>query len=292
MRCKNMLLGSALALAGTLAGTLAIAPAFAQTTAPAAQTAPAVEPAATPTNDTATKVAPVAHHVRTASSESLSERNTTKQLNEQQLALAQSGQNAQTAQAQPTAMTPAPTQGQAATAGQAGGYSSNPAAGTTDLNASSAGNPQSSMSAPSTEATGSAPAPGDTNSNVGPDQNPGSRASATDSNAMPKMAANTPSAAANLSAASSGSAVPVTQVQNAQQTLAAAKVQGAGGKPLGTVQQITSDTNGAPAKVQVELDQSLGFGARSVWINADQLQYLPQNNAVTTTLTPEQLNSM
>lgn len=86
--------------------------------------------------------------------------------------------------------------------------------------------------------------------------------------------------------------VPVTQVQNAQQTLASAKLQGPGGKPLGLVQQITRDTNGAPAKIQVELDQSLGFGVRSVWIDANQLQYLPQNNTVTTTLTPAQLNSM
>ena len=86
--------------------------------------------------------------------------------------------------------------------------------------------------------------------------------------------------------------MPLGQVPNAKQTLANAKVQGASGQPIGTVTEVSSDKSGTATKVQVKLDQTSGTGGRSVWINADQLQYQPQNNALTTTLTPEQLSTM
>jgi hypothetical protein len=88
-------------------------------------------------------------------------------------------------------------------------------------------------------------------------------------------------------------AEPLTQVQNPQQTLASAKVVGTSGNTIGTVSQIQRDSNGATSKVEVKLDQSMGAGSRTVWIKADQLQYLPQNNELTTPLTPQQvMNSM
>jgi hypothetical protein len=257
MRCRNMLLSSVLALAGTLA----VAPGFAQSAQPT-PSAPDTQSSASPSTSSAAPSHRARHHVRTAPRESRSERKTTEQLNEQQLAQAQSGTNAQTA--------------------QAGAVSSDAQAG---------------MAAPSTEATGTAPAPADTNSNVSPNQNLSSTSASDTSatSAQAKVAANsspTTPQTTQTPSPTQGSAVPVTQVQNAQQTLAQAKVENTSGKPLGTVQQISRDANGAPAKVQVELDQSLGLGVRSVWINADQLQYEPQNNAVTTNLTPDQLNSM
>jgi hypothetical protein len=97
---------------------------------------------------------------------------------------------------------------------------------------------------------------------------------------------------ASHSGAGSRGTIALTQVQNAQQTLASAKLQGTIGQQLGTVQQISNDANGAPAKVQVKLDPSLGMGERSVWIGAVQLQYQPDTNVVTTTLSPEQLSTM
>jgi hypothetical protein len=97
---------------------------------------------------------------------------------------------------------------------------------------------------------------------------------------------------ASHSAAGSRGTMALTQVQNAQQTLASAKLQGTTGQQIGIVQQVSNDANGTLGKILVKLDPSLGMGTRSVWIDADQLRYQPDTNAVTTTLSPEQLSTM
>ena len=261
MRCKTVFLCGVTAVA--LAGATAFGPAFAQTqNAPATQSAPADQAApdqsstAASTDATTSGTAAVhhaRHHARTASTESGSERNTTKELNEQQLAQAQAGgpvaQNAQPAQSTDVAeagsgAAPSETGGQAG-AGQAG--------------------------------TAYAQPPGKTMA----DNAPAGAQSGNASSEAQSTASSTPS-----------SAVPVSQVQNAKQTLASASLKNTGGQQIGTVQKIMSDTKGAPTKVQVKLDESKGMGPRSVWIDANQLQYQPQDNSVITNLSPEQLNSM
>jgi hypothetical protein len=276
MRCKTMLLGGATILA--LAGALVSAPASAQSTN--TQQAPAAQSGQSNDTQTATQTTHAAvhrhHHVRTASNESRQERATTKQLNEQQLAQATTAANTQTAQleqtpAQPeTGSTATPSDQSASTdTGQSNSAlaanAPNPAATT----------PRSSESAPTSKA----------------DNSQDSASSAVD--AM----ANTPkpqrTAQNGSSAPPPAGAEPLTQVQNPQQTLASAKVVGTSGTTIGTVSQVQSDSSGAPSKVEVKLDQSMGAGTRSVWINADKLQYLPQDNELTTPLTPQQvMNSM
>jgi hypothetical protein len=274
MRCRNMLMGSALALTGALALT----PGVAQTTpnappnAPAEQSAPAGAPAdqpaaqngavsgtdsSTPDQTASDQAATVhhRHHTRTASTESRAERRTTNDLNKQQLAQAQAAdqQGQQMAQTQSTAMT-----------------SGSPASSADQSNAGGDHN-----IGPTSE----------------PDKTADSASASSQQNAMTAENTSPQNMSAPSSAAQSGP-TPVSQVQNAQQTLASAKVQSTGGKKLGTVQAITNDPNGTPTKVQVELDQSLGMGKRSVWINADQLQYEPRDNALTTSLSPDQLSTM
>jgi hypothetical protein len=288
-----MLLGGATALALTVALT----PGFAQTTqnAPAQQSTPADQTQADPSaaqsgNATGTDASATdqtstpsvhhhRHHLRTAATESGSERRATNDLNKQQLAQAQAADQ-QIAQGQ-SAMA---TGNSASPADQANG--SGPDTGQ-----------RSAMNAPSTEGSGSAQAPGETESNTGPMSAPDKTAdSASPSSQQNTMTAeNTSPGAQNMSAPSAGPQTgpePVSQVRNAQQTLASAKVQSTGGTKIGTVQAITNDPNGTPTKVQVELDQSLGMGKRSVWINADQLQYEPRDNALTTSLSPDQLSTM
>jgi len=266
---------------------MALTSGFAQTeNTPASQSAPADQSSpqngatsGTASTTTDQNAMPTAHHhrhhMRTASSESRSERRTTNDLNKQQLAQAEAADQQGPQMAQ----------------------------GSSPANASYQGN---GANAPSMEISGSAPAPSRTDSNVGPTSEPDKNAdtvnapsqqhadNAGTNSSQTAMAENASSGTQNMSAASTPQSgpMPVTQVQNAQQTLASAKVQGEGGKPIGTVQAITRDPDGTPTKVQVELDQSLGMGKRSVWIDADQLKYEPRDNAVTTNLSPDQLSTM
>jgi hypothetical protein len=236
-----------------LAGALSFAAANAQTPYSMPQQSPAAQTPATPTQDATTGTAnkaTTAHHrrhrVHTASNESRQERETTKKLNEQQLAQATS-QQSQVAQAQAAALSQQ-TQQSATASGQ-------------------------------TEASGDA-----SNANA---------ADAAMANATPQSSPmKTAQADQGTPDSSPQQAEPLTQVQNAQQTLASAQVRNAGGKTIGTVSNIQKDPSGTPTKVEVKLDQSLGMGNRSVWIDADQLKYEPQDNALTTNLSPAQLNTM
>jgi hypothetical protein len=96
----------------------------------------------------------------------------------------------------------------------------------------------------------------------------------------------------NVGAPAGVQAVPLTQVPNAQQTLGSAKVTRPDGSPVGTVQEIDRDSGGMVTRVEVRLDQSLGVGTRSVWINARKLYYQPQEKRLTTILSAVQLSTM
>jgi hypothetical protein len=279
MRCRNMLLG---ATALALGAVMAAAPAFAQTqTMPAQQSAvqsPADQAPSAVDSDPSAAGQDAAtsarhqrhHHMRTTPTDSPSERRMTNDLNKRQLAQAEAAdqQVQQTAQGQsPSGPAGSPADGDQANGGQDD-------------------NQRAAMNAPSTEVSAATPDQTD----IGPRSEPDRTA---DSAAPSGMNASAGAHQADgASTARQTGPTPVTGVQNAQQTLAAANVQGSGGKMIGTVQAITNDPNGTPRKVQVELDQSLGMGKRSVWINADQLTYQPQDNAVTTTLSPDQLSTM
>jgi hypothetical protein len=96
----------------------------------------------------------------------------------------------------------------------------------------------------------------------------------------------------NVGAPAGAQAVPLVQVPNAQQTLASAKVTRPDGSPVGTVQEIDHDSSGTVTRVEVRLDERLGMGTRSVWINARKLYYQPQEKRLTTILSAVQLSTM
>ncbi|HEY5048820.1 MAG TPA: hypothetical protein VII49_12455 [Rhizomicrobium sp.] len=295
MKCRNILLGGATLLA--LSSTVVLISANAQTpNTPASQSMQPALPS--PDSDaTAPSTTAVSHHhhamhhprhhghMRTAATESGSERKATDDLNKQQLdqgkatmpgPSGQMGQPGQMGQNPPNAMGPGAMQGQAAPPRPA---DTNTNVGPThepDPNAATVGNPSQQGG------------PGGPQSNNAGQTSSSMVAENTVSSPMTRPTG----ATENVSAPAANGEMAVSQVQNAQQTLASAKVKGSGGQALGTVSQVQSDANGTPTKVEVKLDPAMGMGERSVWINADKLQYQPQNNALSTELTPAQLSTM
>jgi len=74
--------------------------------------------------------------------------------------------------------------------------------------------------------------------------------------------------------------------------LETARLENEGGEPIGTVQKVTLDADGTPEKVDVEIGGFLGVGSKIVSIDANQLSYDEQDNAVVTSLTAQDLKAL
>jgi len=84
---------------------------------------------------------------------------------------------------------------------------------------------------------------------------------------------------------------PLSQVQNAKQTLSSATLQDSSGQQVGTVSNVATNASGKPTAVDVSITTSVGQ-PKTVTIKATQLKYDASSNTLMTPMTADEISQL
>jgi hypothetical protein len=88
------------------------------------------------------------------------------------------------------------------------------------------------------------------------------------------------------------SAVSLSKVNNAKDTLATAKVDDPSGNIIGPVKSVVTNKAGMPTAIHVDVGGWLGVGERVVSMNAKNFTYLSDRNILLTKMSKDQVKKM